>query len=196
MLRKIVMQRADTARQGFENTGKLIDKLGYTSNRSFVIADPNEAWIMSVTDGKQWVAARVPDDEVVLLPNVYVIRDINPVDHKNFILSKDLVSFAVKKRWYNPKKDKVFDFSKVYSLNREQLMDPRQRFAKEVITNKKINIKPDRQLPFCVKSDHKISIQEVMAILRYTNTDNYFSDFYKVTTVNGKKFIASKDWQY
>ena len=46
-------------------------------------------------------------------------------------------------------------------------MDLRQRFAQEVITNKKINVKPDRQLPFSVKFDHIISIQEVMTILRY-----------------------------
>ncbi|HJO93116.1 MAG TPA: C69 family dipeptidase [Victivallales bacterium] len=196
MLRKIVMERAKTARQGVEIAGKLIDKYGYTSNRSFVIADPNEAWIMSVTDGKQWVAARVPDNEVVLLPNVYVIKDVNPNDPKNFILSKNLISFAEKKGWYNPKKDKTFDFAKAYSLSRKQLIDPRQWFAQQVITGEKINIKPDRQLPFSVKPDHKVSLKEVMAILRYTNTDNYFSEYYKTMVENGKKFTPPEGWNY
>jgi len=196
MLRKIVMERAKTARQGVEIAGKLIDQLGYTSNRSFVIADSNEAWIMSVTDGKQWVAVRVPDNEVVLLPNVYVIKDINPNDHKNFILSKNLISFAIKKGWYNPKKEKTFDFAKAYSLSRKQLIDPRQWVAQEVITDKKIERAPDRQLPFSVKPAHKVSLSQVMAILRYTNTDNYMNNAYKILTDNGKKFISPKDWSY
>ena len=70
LLRRLVIERAKTAREGVEIAGKLIDQLGYTSNRTFAIADPNEAWLMAVTKGNKWVAQRVPDNQVALLPNV------------------------------------------------------------------------------------------------------------------------------
>ena len=196
LLRRIIIQRAKTAREGVEVAGKLIDKLGYTSSRSFVIADQNEAWIMAVTQGKQWVAERVRDDQVALLPNVYTIGDINFKDKTNFIYSKNLVSYAEKQGWYNPEKNKAFNFSKVYSEPRKQLMDPRHWVAKQLVTQKKIPRTPDKRLEFSVKPSHKLNVSDVAEILRYTQNDSYIPEMYKIMTENGKKFTPPKDWVY
>ena len=173
LLRRLVVERAKTAREGIKIAGNLIDKLGYTSCRSFVIADQNEAWIMAVIKGKQWAAKKVPDDQVALLPNVYTIGDINPKDTKNFIVSNNLIEYATKKGWYNPKKDKTFNFAEVYSLPRKQLMDPRHWLSEELVTQEKVSRKPDRRLSFSIKLAQKLSVQDVIMILRHTNTDNY-----------------------
>jgi len=195
LLRRFVAERAKTAREGVQIIGDLIDKYGYVSNRTFVIADPNEAWLMAVTKGNKWVAERVPDDQVALLPNVYTIQDVNPQDTKNFVVSKDLIKYATEKGWYNPEKTQVFNFLEVYSEPREQLMDPRHWLSEGLITQKKIDRSPDRRLPFSVKPAKKISVQDIMAVLRHTNTDNYMNKMYDIATVDGKK-KDPENWQW
>ena len=70
MLRRIVAERAKTAREGVTIAGELLDKLGYASSgRTMAICDAEEGWLLSIVAGKHWVAQRVPDDEVAILPN-------------------------------------------------------------------------------------------------------------------------------
>ncbi len=196
LLRRIVIQRAKTAKEGVKVAGDLIDKYGYTSSRSFVIADPNEAWIMAVTQGKQWVAERVKDDQVALLPNVYTIGDIDFKDSKNFIFSKNLVSYAEKKGWYKPEKDKQFNFANTYSEPRKQLVDPRHWVSEQLVTQKKVDRLNNKRLPFSVKPAYKVNVKDVIEILRYTKEDNYIPEMYKIMTKDGKKFNPPEGWVY
>ena len=115
MLRIELAKRAKTAREGIETFARLIDQFGYGgSGTSFVIADPKEAWIFTAVMGKRWVAQRVPDNAVVLLPNVNIIQEIDLNDPSRFLASPDLVSYAEKKGWYDPKKGKRFNFRDAY----------------------------------------------------------------------------------
>jgi dipeptidase len=167
MLRRLVAERAKTAREGVQIAGELIEKVGYPSSRTLVIADAKEAWLLSMTRGKHWVAQRVPDDGVVLLPNVYVIDNVDLKDTRNFLGSPDLVEYAVKKGWYDPSKDKNFDFSKAYGQQQKSLMDERQWRGQCMVTGKNIERRPDRKLPFSVRPAHKLSIKDVISILRF-----------------------------
>ncbi|MFC1783311.1 dipeptidase [Planctomycetota bacterium] len=167
LIRRIIVERAKTARQGVEIAGKIIEQVGYGSSRTYVIADKNEAWLMSLTRGKQWAAKRVPDDEVALLPNIYVIDDIDLNDKDNCMGSPDLIKYAVEKGWYNPDEGKPFRFCDVYASPRRTRMDPRQWRAQSLVTGREITEIPDRQLPFSVKPSHKLSIKDVVTVLRY-----------------------------
>jgi len=153
MLRRLIAERAKTARDGVQIAGELIEQVGYPSSRTLVIADPKEAWLLSMSRGKHWVAQRVPDDGVVLLPNVYVIGKVNLNDTSNFLGSPDLIEYAIKKGWYNPLGGESFDFSKAY--------------GQCLITGKDIVKEPDRKLPFSVKPARKLSVKDVISILRF-----------------------------
>src|SRR5574344_2137416 len=84
-LRVTVAQKARSAREAIKIMGRLIDKYGYrTSGRSYMVADHNEGWILSAVKGKHWVAARVPDNQVMIIPNNYVIDKINLADTVNY----------------------------------------------------------------------------------------------------------------
>jgi len=68
-LRLIMAQRAKTAREAVRIAGRLIEEFGYRgSGRSYCISDREEAWVLAAVKGKRWAAARVPDDEVMVLP--------------------------------------------------------------------------------------------------------------------------------
>lgn len=114
-LRKIIAAKAKSAKEGLKIATELIETYGYTySGRSYTIADPNEAWVLEIVKGKIWVAQRVPDSEIVIIPNYYVIDQIDFKDTVNYRYSTQLVSNAVEKKWYNPKDSIPFSFRKVY----------------------------------------------------------------------------------
>ncbi len=165
MLRRLVAERAKTARQGVQIAGSLIDEVGYCSSRTLVIADSREGWVLSMTRGRQWAAHRVPDDKVVVVPNVYIINKIDLSDKDNFVASANLVDYAVEKGWW-PAGKKPFVFSKAYSQPREVLMDPRQWRGQCIVTGAEIPREPDRQLPFAVKPAKKLTVKDVVGILR------------------------------
>jgi dipeptidase len=167
MLRRLVAERAKTAREGVQIAGELIGKVGYPSSRTLVIADSKEAWLLSMSRGKHWVAQRVPDDAVVLLPNVYVVGKVDLKDRSNFLGSPDLIDYAVKKGWYNPAGGEEFGFSKAYGQPQKRVMDERQWRGQCLVTGENIEKKPDRKLPFSVKPAHKLSVKDVISILRF-----------------------------
>ncbi len=166
MLRRLIAERAKTAREAVQIGGELIERVGYPSSRTLVIADSKEAWLLSMSRGKHWVAQRVPDDAVALLPNVYIIGEVNLEDTTNFLGSPDLVEYAVKKGWYSPAGGERFSFSQAYGQQQKRLMDERQWRGQCLVTGKEIEQEPDRRLPFSVKPAHKLSVKDVVAILR------------------------------
>lgn len=113
-LRKIVAERATSARNGVEIAGELVSRLGYNaSGRTYTIADTKEAWMLSVVRGKHWVAMRIPDDHVVYLPNYYIIKEIDFEDRENYLYSEGLKEYAQTRKWYDPA-DGEFNFRDAY----------------------------------------------------------------------------------
>lgn len=166
IIRRIMIERGNSARDAIKAAAGLISKYGYASSRTFVVADPKEAWLFSVTHYGQWVAQRVPDDKVVALPNQYIIGKVDLHDENNFMVSPGLVDFAVKRGWYDPKTG-PFMFDKAYSQPRNKLLDPRQQAAQELITKTAIDPSPDLRLPMTVSPPKaKMGVKDVLAVLR------------------------------
>ncbi|MFC1588473.1 dipeptidase [Planctomycetota bacterium] len=165
MLRRLIAQRSKTARSGVELAGRLVEQFGYSDpGRTLIIADPNEAWILALIRGKRWVARRVGDHEVVLVPNVYVIDEINLADSKNFLGSSDLVEYAKQMGWYNPASGKPFSFRKAYGPAGQGDCDPRQWRGQCIVLDK--DLATNEPLPFAVKPGRKFAVKDVIRILR------------------------------
>ncbi|MCR4427576.1 MAG: C69 family dipeptidase [Firmicutes bacterium] len=182
-IRRIVAERARTAREGVELAAKLAEEFGYiAAGRSYQIADANEGWLLHLVRGKHYVAQRVPDDKVVFIPNQYVIREVDLSDTENFIASPDLIEYAIKRGWYDPADGKPFDFSTAYQApatgkTKERGYDTRQWRAHQLITGETPKTTP---LPFAVTPSKKMSVSDVAKILRdhyegtpYDKTDGY-----------------------
>mgnify|MGYP000035214697 FL=1 len=185
LLRRLVAQRARTAREGVKIAGELIERFGYTSmGRTYVIADPNEAWILAVVRGRHWIAERCPDDGVVLLPNLYIIgQEADLEDTNNVLSSPGLVDYARRRGWYNPASGQPFSFKDVFtppprknSFREKYGVDPRQWYAQSLVKGKFIELPHDGRLPFAVKPKHKMSVQDVMAILRSHGENSPFDE--------------------
>ena len=165
------LKGAKSAREAVKIGGALVSQFGYASSgRTYCIADPNEAWMLSVVNGKHWVAQRIPDDEVAIIPNYYTITTIDLKDTLNYYGSADLVDYAVKKKWYNPKKMGEFNFRQVYS-NQENLKNMgnivRHWSAMNLLSEKQYTV--DESFPFAFKPKQKVTLSALFTVLRNHN---------------------------
>jgi dipeptidase len=167
-LRRLVIERAKTAREAVKIAGKLVEQYGYTkSGRDYLIADPNEAWVFEVTYSKHWIAKRVPDNEVAIIPNYYVINDFDMSDTLNYLSSPDIIEYAISKGWYDLKSDTSFNFRKVYG--RKDRQEATFNIARKWVILNKLSEKqynPNDNFPFSFKPKQKVSIQELMNALQ------------------------------
>jgi len=115
VLRRLLVERSKTAREGVELAGSLVQQFGYAdTGRTLVICDPGEGWMVHLVYGKHWVAQRVADDQVALIANSYSIRNVDLSDPSLFLGSPDLLDYARSRGWWDPAKG-PFDFEKAYA---------------------------------------------------------------------------------
>ena len=172
MLRRQVARQAGTAREGVGIAGELIKRFGCNFNGvTLVIADPNEAWILSMAGGQHWVAQRVPDDGVVVLANVNIIGEVDLEDSDNFLASPDLIGYAVKRGRYDSASGKPFNYKDAYGVRHKGWFetsyhcDARQWRGQCLVTGKDIPLPVKENLPFSVKPDRKMTVQDMRDIL-------------------------------
>ncbi len=167
-LRRIVAERAGSSREGVKIAGELIDQFGYNaSGRTYIIADADEAWNMAVVNGKHWVAQRIPDDEIMVIPNYYTIGEIDLDDTLNFMGSGDIVEYALQQGWYDPNTDGAFHFARAYSNpgSLKHRSNIRRKWRGLTLLSGH-TFRLDDELPFSVKPQNKISVQDLTGVLR------------------------------
>jgi dipeptidase len=176
-LRRIIAERARTAREGVTLAGALLDRFGYASSgRTLVICDPREGWLFSIAAGKHWIAQRVPDDGLAVLPNTYVIRRVDLTDTLDSLSSRDdVIGYARTRGWWNAGTDGPFDFAGVYRTRQADFearerrnFDLRQWRGLSLLSGTEI---PEKDadangLPFFVKPVRPVRFQDVMRVLR------------------------------
>jgi dipeptidase len=201
-LRRLIAERSLSARVAVEMAGQLVEKWGYCgSGRTYTIADKNEAWLFAVVRGKQWVARRVPDDQVAFIPNYYTIREIDLTDNENFLASKDLITYAQRRGWYDPEKDGVFDFSQVYShAENFKSMGNIGRMWIGVGKLSGREYKMEDKFPCTFIPQHKITMKDIISVLEnhFEGTDLDDSQDYKKGTPHFNKIhcICSSSQQF
>ena len=171
-LRRLVIQYAESARHGVKLLGHLVEKYGYgASGRTYTIADDQEAYLVAVVQGRHWMAQRVPDDRVAVIPNYYTIDKVNLADTINFLYSPDIVSYAISRGWYDPATDGDFSFRRAYadpstldaSWNKPRhwaglrYLKPSYYYADYY--------NPDDEYPFAVEPDSLVGVDDLQTIL-------------------------------
>ena len=186
----VTLQRAKTAREAIEVMTGLVEEFGYySSGESFSIADPEEVWILEMIGkgqgekGAVWVAMRIPDGFISGHANQARITTFPLNDSKNCLYSKDVISFAREKGWYNGT-NKDFSFSDVYApvdFGAARFCDARvwagfnkvaggmeqyTEYAKGIVETGGENNFPSNRLPLWIKPDKQLDVQDVMAMMR------------------------------
>ena len=98
-IRRLMAERAHSAREAVDIAIDLLGKYGYFSEgRTYTIADKNEAWQLAIHKGNTWVARRVKDNEVIYIPNNFMMDKVDATDTENVIVS-DYGVFIVNARF-------------------------------------------------------------------------------------------------
>lgn len=144
-LSRIAIQRAKTAREAAQIVGEMIEKHGYATygGNSHLFADPNEGWILLEFAGGKglWVAKRLgPDDIRVSRPGYMGEIPLDYKNHPDYMGSENLVSFAVKQGWYDPKSKKPFNVHEIYSARDGRMREPVVELIEERLKKRSGNI--------------------------------------------------------
>ncbi len=192
----IALQRSKTAREAIQVITSLMAEYGYASEgESFSISDPNEVWIMEMlgkgkpevvkdkkgretvkyNKGGVWVAIRIPDGYISGHANHARITTFPLNDPENCLYSPDAISFAREKGFFTGE-DKDFSFSDTYApldFEGARFCEARVWSGFNKVTKgmdkyldyvKGENLK--NRMPLYVKPDHKLTVQEVMGLMR------------------------------
>nr|NQU93040.1 C69 family dipeptidase [Bacteroidota bacterium] len=188
------LQRCKTAREALDLITYLLETYGFRpscvgESEDLVIADPNEAWVLEVfsvgngwipDSGKPgciWAAQRVPDDEVLIIPNWSIIKEIDIDDPDNFRASSNYMQEAIDRGWYDPNGNKPFIWQDIYApIPREwatsrfwlfysQMAPEYTKWPDRYTTNPFAGeeqytqyVEPISIYPFSVKPDKKVSV--------------------------------------
>jgi dipeptidase len=147
------------------------------------VADPKEAWMMSVVNGKHWVARRLGDNEVAVIPNYYTIKEVNLKDTMNYLGSADLITYAKNRGWYHPDINGKFNFREVYGdpSNLQHLENIGRKWAAvNLLAKEKVEMGNNFAWSFVPKK--KLSPADLMKVLsnHYEGTDLDDTENYKL----------------
>ncbi len=163
-LRRLAVERAKTAREAVLKAGELIEKYGYPEGRTLTFVDPKEGWLMHILGGKHWLAWRVPDDAVALLPNNFTAGMVDLRDRDNILHSRGFLSFAVKEGFLKKGQFK-FHFTATFSRNYDKTYNTgRWLSAYRILTGKAFSGKPP--FPPYIKLPGKVRAQQLFKVLR------------------------------
>jgi dipeptidase len=194
------LERSRTAREALDVVTSLMEDYGFLpssgGSEALSIADPREAWVLELFSvgsewrrgsgrpGVIWAARRVPDGEVVVVPNYVRIREVDLAD-PSVRASRNYMQEAIERGWYDPKSGRPFIWQEAYappitegSLNRLWLiystlapslkewprrgLDPATGQAAAAAAP----FEGAAFYPFSVKPERKISVRDVIAYQR------------------------------
>ena len=168
-LRRILAERAESARDAARILMELMDEWGYApSGRAYTIADKDEAFMFQLVRGHHYVGARVPDDAVAVMPNHYTFHTLH--DCPEMFYSQDIVTYAIKKGWYEPKTEDYsdFDFAEVYQDERTWKNAGnmfRQKHGQRIVLNRDWDIEKEGT-PFVVYPAEPIGLKTLSRVMR------------------------------
>ncbi len=201
-LRRIVAEQAENAREAVKIAGQLVEKYGYySSGRTYAIADSREGWLMHIVKGKHWIAKRIPDNSIAVIPNYYTIGKVDLNDRNNYMGSKNIVNYAIKRGWYKPGNGSKFSFKESYSDIKNLNSDKNTlRHWRGISMLSKLKMKSQKGLPFSFVPSKKIKPQQLFKVLRdhYEGTDKDLSNGYKDGSPNStqNRTICTKSTRY
>lgn len=102
----LVLPYIKSAREGVVRMGGLLEQYGTYEANGMAFSDKDEIWWLETIGGHHWIARRVPDDRVVIMPNQFGLDNFDFDDAystaKENMCSKDLKEFIVKNRLGDP----------------------------------------------------------------------------------------------
>ena len=103
----LVLPYIRSAREGVLRLGALLAEFGTYEANGIAFSDKDEVWWLETIGGHHWIARRVPDDRVVIMPNQFGLDNFDFDDAcgegKDNLCSPDLKAFVEEHHLYTGK---------------------------------------------------------------------------------------------
>ena len=193
----LVLPYIRSAKEGVDRLGQLLEKYGTYESNGIAFSDENEIWWLETIGGHHWIAARVKDEEYVIMPNQFGLDHFDLEDalstQKEYMCSKDLKEFIDKYHLdcnndgkFNPRlifgshddQDHVYNTCRAWYMAR--YFNPRTYKW----DGEDADFTPESDdIPWSLVPERKITVEEVKYIL---------SSYYQGTKYNPYSAVAGK----
>lgn len=172
-LQAIALERTATAREAIQLIGELVEEYGYGDRgECLTFADSREVWHFEIMGagplepGAVWAAVRIPDEHVGVSANIPRISTLDLDDPDHYMASDNVYSLAEEFGYWDPDSGEAFKFWKAYSGRRPY--STREFYVLSTLAPSLGLTMDMEELPFSVKPDEKVSIQQVLGFYRET----------------------------
>jgi dipeptidase len=202
-LPQIIAKYAKSARDAIDLIDQIMKVYGYkSSGRTFSIADRDQAYVVSLLSGNDWLAYRVPDEAVVVIPNTFVLGNLENEDMEIEYFGSENIMEKMKTGTYSFKNE----YSKEEeheNLRKQTGRDSRQHYLQGLILESKLLYCED--LKFALRPAKKLDEFDLMSLLRSHHEtedvhqdeseieDSYFRSSCNIATQEGAVFCLDKD---
>lgn len=172
-IERICLERCSTAREAIKLAGQLIKEYGYCDwGECLTFADPQEVWHFEVFGagplevGGVWAAVRIPDEHVGVSANIPRIGELKLDDPDHYMASENVFRVAEEMGWWDPNSGETFKMWKAYSGRKP--FSNREFFIFSTLAPSLGLDYEMEELPFSIKPDKKVSVQDIFAFYRQT----------------------------
>ena len=183
----IVLPYVRTAREGVLRLGSLLEKYGTYETNGIAFNDENEVWWLETIGGHHWMARRLPEDTVAIIPNQFAMDGFDLDDafgkQEANLCSADLREFIAENHLdlntdgkFNPRyifgsrtdQDHIYNTPRAWFMGR-YLTPTAHKWEGE---NAEFTPLSDN-IPWCLLPEHKVTAEDVHYMLagHYQGTD-------------------------
>ena len=172
----LVIPYVKTAQEGIRRLGELVEKYGSAESNGVVIADSAEAWYMEIYTGHEWLAVKLPQDKVAVIPNAAVLG-CEDVNNKDAVLASATLWELAKNNGFLVEENSKPHAAKTYGADRfeEKLLKGCQyRFwgAHHLLAPSQTgDIDMTAYYEAFFAPDKKVSLADCMELMRYRYED-------------------------
>ncbi|RHY28422.1 hypothetical protein DYB32_009648 [Aphanomyces invadans] len=200
-LTRVALERTATARDAITLMGKLAENYGFYgsswggddiySGEALTVADAAEAWIFHILPDDSgasavWAAQRVPDTDVAVVANQFVIHYVNSTDSEWYMASTNLYDVATRSGLWDGADVDSFDFAVVYGqLPPSSVGSTRRVWRVFSLVNPALELSSEAD-PYAITYPFSVPVQDestlaAMDLIRFQR-DHYENTQFDLTT--------------
>ena len=164
----LVICQSATAREAVDVLAGIMDTFGSSECNIALIADQNEAWYFEMYTGHQYAAVKLPSDKVCVFGNEFMLEYLS--DYESSVVSADLENLAKENGFAQYGPDGELNLFETYSGTaiRTSYSHMRTWIGHQLLAPSQYGADYDEDAfyPLCFDPDHKVSLQEIMELLR------------------------------
>ncbi len=161
----LLLPQAETALHAVELLGGYVEKYGASEANGMLIGDPTEAWYFEIGSGHHWIAVKTPADSYLVVANDMRVHGVN-LDSPDVKHSEGLFAFVEQHGLLENPVRCSFNFAKAFGVLGEPYNVDRIWLAQKLLTPSKMQEPRQLQYPLFLTPDEKMSVQDVMQVLR------------------------------